>query len=128
MDHGHDNDGLIFSAACTAGAGSEPAIDSEDESVTISGQVWQWQALEDAADGDESSNITVDDPANYTLELLADGTYTIQADCNSGSGQYTLDDSSLTLEPYPITLAECAISSRFLIPILPIWATSLPLC
>ncbi|MCA9900922.1 MAG: META domain-containing protein [Anaerolineales bacterium] len=102
---------LIFSAACTAGAGSEPAIDSEDESVTISGQVWQWQALEDAADGDESSNITVDDPANYTLELLADGTYTIQADCNSGSGQYTLDDSSLTLEPGPITLAECGPES-----------------
>ena len=83
---------------------------AESESAlppAFAGQVWQWLAFQDSASGEEGNDITVADPAKYTLELLADGTYTIQADCNSGSGQYTLDGSSLTLEPGPITLAAC---------------------
>ena len=52
----------------------------------FAGQVWRWLAFQDSASGEEGNDITVADPAKYTLELLADGTYTIQADCNSGSG------------------------------------------
>lgn len=79
--------------------------------TAFDGQVWQWLVFQDSASGDESNDITVDDPAKYTLELLPDGTYAIQADCNSGGGQYTLDGSSLTLLPGPITLAECGPES-----------------
>jgi heat shock protein HslJ len=39
--------------------------------------------------------------------FLPDGTYQLLADCNSGSGRYTVDGSSLTLEPGPTTLAVC---------------------
>jgi heat shock protein HslJ len=72
------------------------------------GQVWYWQSYMDTAD---INNILVDDPAKYTLMFLPDGTYHIQADCNRGSGRYTVDGSRLTLEPGPITLAACAPES-----------------
>lgn len=81
------------------------------------GQVWQWLAFEDSADGEESNDITVDDPAGYTLELLADGTYAVQADCNNGNGQFILNQGGLTLVPGVMTLAECgpeSVSDRFI--------------
>lgn len=91
-----------------------PVTPSESSSALPSafeGQVWQWLAFEDSADGEESNDITVEEPNKYTLELLADGSYAILADCNSGSGKYTLDGSSLMLEPGPITLAYCGTES-----------------
>lgn len=90
------------------------ATSSESSSTLPSafdGQVWQWLAFEDSADGEESNDITVEEPNKYTLELLADGSYAIRADCNSGSGKYTLDGSSLMLEPGPISLAYCGTES-----------------
>ncbi len=80
------------------------------------GQVWQWVAFQDSADGEESNDILVDDPSQYTLELLADGTYAIQADCNFANGQFTLDEGGLTLSPGAMTLAACgpeSLSQRF---------------
>jgi heat shock protein HslJ len=80
------------------------------------GQIWQWLAFIDPADGDESHDIEVDNPSQYTLELLADGTYVIQADCNRGGGNFSIDGSSLTLEPGFMTLAACppeSLSDRF---------------
>ncbi len=81
------------------------------------GQVWQWIAFQDSADGEESNDIMVDDPANYTLELLTDGTYAVKADCNLVSGQFTLNDGSLTLAPGAMTLAACepeSLSDRYI--------------
>jgi len=53
----------------------------------------------------------VADPENYTLLLLADGSFSFMADCNSGSGAYTLDGSSLSLEIGPMTMAICSEES-----------------
>jgi heat shock protein HslJ len=72
--------------------------------VTLTETVWQWTEFQDTA---ELNDITVDDPAQYTLTLLADGTVAIQADCNRAAGTYTLDGSSLTIEIGPVTLAAC---------------------
>lgn len=74
---------------------------------------WYWLAFQDSADGAESNDITVLDPAKYTLEFLADGTVQIQADCNSASSQITLEGSSVTFAPGPMTLAECASGSLY---------------
>ncbi len=82
----------------------------------FNGQVWQWIAFQDSADGEESNDISVDDPASYTLELLPDGTYALKADCNFVSGQYTLNNGSLSFDPGAMTLAECgpeSFSNRF---------------
>ncbi|MCB0016144.1 MAG: META domain-containing protein [Anaerolineales bacterium] len=74
---------------------------------------WYWLAFQDSADGAESNDIIVSDPSNYGLEFLVDGTAQIQADCNSGSSQLTLEDNSLTFAPGPMTLAECEPGSLY---------------
>jgi heat shock protein HslJ len=82
---------------------SEMAAPSE-----LMGQMWYWQSYLDTAG---LNNIQVDDPAQYTLIFLPDGTYWISADCNSGTGGYSVEGSSLTLEPGPITLVACGPES-----------------
>ena len=38
---------------------------------------------------------------------MPDGTYAIQADCNSGSGAYTITGTSITIQPAETTLIAC---------------------
>ncbi|AKB77775.1 hypothetical protein MSHOH_1292 [Methanosarcina horonobensis HB-1 = JCM 15518] len=70
---------------------------------------WQWTSFQDSDSPD--SQIKVPDPENYTLAFFADGTYYIKADCNTGSGTYTLEGNSLTLELPVITLVACGPES-----------------
>lgn len=74
----------------------------------VIGTVWQWTRFDDTA---ELNNIVVPDPENYTLTLWPDGAFNIKADCNVGSGAYTLDGPSLTLVVGPTTRALCAPDS-----------------
>lgn len=63
-----------------------------------------------AADG---TTVTVENPEEYSLVLLPDGTYTIRADCNVGAGTFTYgDDGALALLPGPLTLAACPEGSQ----------------
>jgi heat shock protein HslJ len=95
-----DGGDLFFERAGTsAAAGSD-----------IVGVVWRWVKFL----GGDDTTIIVDDPEEYTLELLPDGMVRIQADCNSASGTYTLDAAGgLTLELGPTTLAECEPGSLY---------------
>lgn len=74
------------------------------------GIVWKWERFNDTAG---LYNIIVNDPNQYTLLLLPDGTYQVKVDCNRSSGGYTLRGSSLKLEAGPITLVECAPGSLY---------------
>jgi heat shock protein HslJ len=78
--------------------------------VELLGRVWQWQEYVDMAG---VGDITVDDPAKYTLEFLPDGNYQVKADCNLSGGGYTLEGNSITLVPGPTTLAECEPGSLY---------------
>jgi len=71
---------------------------------------WQWAELTET---EPASQSLVPDPENYTLVLRSDGTYQVKADCNVGSGAYTLEGNNLMLEPGPMTLGECAPESLF---------------
>jgi heat shock protein HslJ len=71
---------------------------------------WQWTEL---IETEPASQSLVADPENYTLVLHSDGTYQVQADCNVGSGEYTLEGNNLTLLPGPMTLAECEPDSLY---------------
>ncbi len=75
---------------------------------SLTDTVWQWVRFQDGAD---LNNIEVDNPASYTIQFMADGTYAIQADCNSGSGGYSVDGSSIVIQPGPMTLAACGAES-----------------
>ena len=81
-----------------------PALDKDIVNI-----LWQWERF----DGGDGSVLTVDDPSRYTLTLNPDGTYQVKADCNMSGGAYTLEGSSLTLEPGPTTLAECESGSLY---------------
>ncbi|NPE31440.1 META domain-containing protein [Methanococcoides sp. SA1] len=83
----------------------EDTIVSLDEIIDIE---WQWSGLTEILPASQS---VVPDPENYTLTLNSDGTYSIKADCNLGSGGYTLEGNELTLAPGPITLAYCGPDS-----------------
>jgi heat shock protein HslJ len=92
-------------AADTVEAAGETAAASE-----LLGKVWAWQTYEDMA---ELNDITVPDPAKYTLEFQSDGTYSGVADCNLSSGGYTVNGGQLVLQPGPTTLAECEPGSLY---------------
>jgi heat shock protein HslJ len=94
------------------GAGSAGSTTEGLEPISadnITSIEWQWTSFQDS-DSPEIQ-ITVPDPENYTLAFFADGTYYIKADCNSGSGTYTLEGNSLILDLPATTLVACGPES-----------------
>jgi heat shock protein HslJ len=106
--HLSDNTGrMVFRSAGPAGE-----ADSGTAGDDITGRVWMWQATTTPVGVTD-----VDDPARYTIELLPDGQFRVRADCNSGSGSYTLGDAHVSFEFGPMTLAQCepaSLSDQFL--------------
>lgn len=80
--------------------------DSSDSSSSpeLTGPVWAWQQTQ-MNNGDL---FTPDDPGNYTVQFMTDGTMSAQADCNQVGGSYTVnDDSQMTITLGPSTLVAC---------------------
>jgi heat shock protein HslJ len=117
---------LLLAAGCVPGADGptpaapEPTIRSMAEPTApaeptaapaptagaespIVGPTWQWLRFE----GGDGTVIEVDDPTKYTIAFQADGTYTIIADCNQGSGSYTEEGGSLMIEEPVLTRVAC---------------------
>jgi heat shock protein HslJ len=88
----------------------EAAQDEKSPSPNIFSLKWQWEQFQDQAD---VNDIAVSNPENYELILWTDGTFNFKADCNVGSGSYTMNGASLSLAPGPITLAECGPDSLY---------------
>lgn len=88
------------------------ACATEEEAATgpeLVGPTWQWQRFADTAG---ENDVDVENPENYTLTLMEDGTASIQADCNQVLWQYTLEASSLRFDTTgPSTLAFCGEES-----------------
>jgi len=75
--------------------------------------VWKLQRIERSG-GDA---IVVQEPERYTLEFLAGGRVAIRADCNRGSGAFTLGESTLSFGAIATTRAACppeSLSDRYL--------------
>lgn len=69
----------------------------------LSGKIWQWLRLE-MSDGTTTDS---PNPPAYTVEFLADGVISGQADCNTMGGTYTLDGSALTIKVTQMTMMAC---------------------
>lgn len=83
------------------------------KSSALVGPVWEWEAFL----GGDDSTLTPADPSDYTIEFSEEGSVSVEADCNSGSGTYEEDGGSLTIELGGVTLASCepgSLSDRFL--------------
>lgn len=79
----------------------------------ITGVEWQWRSAL-ALDGTRTE---VPNPENYTLHFNDDGTFAIVADCNEGSGTYSLSGDQVTIEVGPLTRVACppeSLSQAFL--------------
>jgi len=65
--------------------------------------VWQLRSIV-SADG---SLLTIEDPSVFTLMLTDDGKVSARADCNRGSGGYTISGNTLSIGPMASTRASC---------------------
>lgn len=90
-------------------APATPPAPTTPAAAPLAGTIYTWQRY---VDNGERGGFAVPYPPAYRLELLADGTYRVQADCNQGSGGYRLEASRLTLSPGPMTRAACRAGSR----------------
>ncbi len=104
----------LLVSGCTETVNDTEDIDEEEmesETIPLNEIIeieWQWSQLEET---EPFSQSVVQNPGSYTISFAKDGTYSIKADCNGGSGSYTLEGNELTLAPGPITLAYCGPDS-----------------
>lgn len=91
-----------------AGAETVYALPADVLDVT-----WQWIWF-----GSGAEEFDVDKPELYTVQFSSDGRVAIQADCNRGTGPYTLaEDNRITLGPIGVTMMLCpdqSLDTRFL--------------
>jgi heat shock protein HslJ len=71
---------------------------------------WQWFEL---TENNSAAQSVVPDPGNYTLVFWDDGTFGFKADCNSGSGSYTVEGNRIEFGPMMTTLAMCPPESLY---------------
>ena len=69
--------------------------------------VWQLHRFEYMS----GKTVNVDQPDRYTLEFLSDGKVRVKADCNSGTGTYTVSGDRLAIENVGLTKMACAAGS-----------------
>lgn len=71
--------------------------------------LWQWENTQ----MNDGTTITAKVPSRYTIKFLPDNTYQVQADCNRGSGTYTVEaGNTLVLGPMAMTLMACVDESQ----------------
>jgi heat shock protein HslJ len=100
------NDTILEDNATPVNGDTEAAsIEISEENIADMRNIeWQWTGLDGEGPG---SQLQVPDPENYNIAFLEDGIYYFRADCNTGSGDYTMEGSSLTLGPGMMTLVAC---------------------
>jgi heat shock protein HslJ len=99
------NDGVATKAKNVAVKQKETPPEPPEEEITD--VIWQWERFT----SNDGSETVVSDPNQYMLLLASDGNMYLLADCNSGSGTYTMKNSSLTLNIEVVTRAVCGPGS-----------------
>jgi heat shock protein HslJ len=82
-------------------------VAASGHAALIIGPTWEWTGFQDATE-----RYAVAQPSRYTVTFQADGTYQVKADCNTGSGSYTLDGKNLTIGPAAMTRMACPPDSQ----------------
>jgi uncharacterized lipoprotein YbaY/heat shock protein HslJ len=105
-------------AEATAEPEAEATEESEsmtpEETPALTGVVWTWTEFTDAVQG----TLPIENPEQYTVEFMDDGTVGIKADCNNGSGSFVAEDAgTIDITVGAVTLALCepdSLSDQFL--------------
>src|SRR5262245_20339043 len=66
---------------------------------------WKLETIERTG----AATITVPNPEQFTVRFEDNGNLAVRADCNSCSGRYTLDGSSLSIGSVACTLIACPV-------------------
>jgi uncharacterized surface protein with fasciclin (FAS1) repeats len=74
-----------------------------DAAAELSAQTWQWIEVDDPVQGTQE----IDAPENHTIDFSPEGGVSVQADCNTGTGSYTVEGENLTISVPAMTLAIC---------------------
>ncbi len=111
-----DAGNMVFAPAGMAELGESAAAEDQPGAADagLTGLAFNWSGFTDAG----GNVVTVDNPEDYSLVLLPDGTFNIKADCNVGSGTFTYgEDGTITFDLGPLTRALCppdSLSDEFL--------------
>jgi heat shock protein HslJ len=88
---------LIF-AVGAVGCDDNPISPSEIANIT-----WQLQSVSRVG----SATVNVPNPDQFTVRFDTNNTVAVRADCNSCTGGYTIDGSSLSIGQLACTLVAC---------------------
>jgi heat shock protein HslJ len=94
---------VVVGFGATVGNIAAQATPEAESSASTPPVVWQLLAIETAG----SPTVYSDDPSRYTVQFLEDGSLVVKADCNNGSGTYTVEGYALTIPPFATTLVAC---------------------
>jgi heat shock protein HslJ len=103
---------VLTLAGC--GGTPPPAADAPSAAfpATVVGATWEWVGFVSPVE-----ELTVDAASRYTVSFDGAGRMTVQADCNRGSGAYSVPDAGqVTLGPIGLTKMACppgSLSDRF---------------
>jgi heat shock protein HslJ len=103
---------VIVLVSCASPQASQPLTIAAQPAgtETVLNIAWQWGAL---IETQPASQTFVPQKENYTLIFQPDGVYRFVADCNSGTGKYSVSGSNITLTPDISTLSECGSDSLY---------------
>ena len=86
---------------------TEPPAAEPAQTVNLEGTSWQWTGVTL-----KGQTTQVETPENYTLTFEQGGLVQIQADCNSASGEYSVEGSTASITVGPMTRMACPEGSR----------------
>ena len=69
----------------------------------LTNTLWLWDQT--LMNNDEA--LAPSDAGNYSIQFMDDGKVVVQADCNTALGNYTVDDTSISIQFGPMTMAAC---------------------
>ncbi len=98
-------DGRVWVSAAfvdAVNADNLPTVATPALPNALVGRTWEWRGT---IVGTQPT--TVADPSRYTITFAADGTASIQADCNMVMATYTVSGGALTIVPGASTMAFC---------------------
>jgi heat shock protein HslJ len=94
---------LVNGGPFTGGESAEVVADPDGPTAAPLAGVWRWATFRDA-----KQEYAVPATTDYTLAFNDDGTVAVVADCNSGTGTYTVNsDGTLTIVVQVLTRAAC---------------------
>ena len=93
----------IAAGVQTAAPTIEAAVGEVLTDTALAVNTWEWLGTTMA----DESKMLPDDPTSYTLDIKADGSVAIKADCNNAAGTIEVDGSAMALALGPMTLAAC---------------------